>query len=211
VNYDEAGIPAKATKLDWTDLDSDPAIDRVHTWADGYPNRVLSNYGAETQDIGLGLLLHGDVSRGKTTAAALALKRVIDYGHAGWFVPMGTLEDLLHRQMDLNTYMRKVDTVDAETQDSFEQITRRLTKIRFRYYVVVLDDWGRERMASSFLQDYVEALMRERYNRGLPTIITTNRSPADIEGAISRQFSSFLGEACTFIEFSGENHRHGPR
>jgi DNA replication protein DnaC len=206
MNYGEACIPAKAARLSWNDLVGSKHVEVVHGWADQYPT-WLAAHAVEVTDVGQGLLLHGGAGSGKTTAAALALKEVLDYKHSGWFVPAMTLENMLHRQMDLGTYMRKVETIDGETQDIFEQITSRLTKVRYRWHVLVLDDWGRERMSSAFLQEYIEGLLRERFNRGLPSIVTTNLSEDQIEQSLSPQFVSFLQEAFTYVDFGSRDFR----
>ena len=208
MNYTEANIPARLHGLDWGDFEGSRATDAVQSWAKSFPERWLMPT-ADPKRVGHGLLLHGGQGAGKTTSASLLLKHVIDTGKAGWFVPVQTLENMLHRSMDISTYMRKTDVVEPEVLERFEQLDSRLAKIRMRYYVLVLDDWGRERMASTFVQDYVEGLVRERFNRGLPTIITTNLDLDEIKATLAPPFVSFLNEACTNVDFGRKDFRRG--
>lgn len=210
MNYDQACIPAQHRRESWTDLEGE-AIEQVRAWTHDYPDHWLDTEAAAADEIGKGLLLHGSAGTGKTSAAALALRAVIDFRHAGWFVPAPSLEQLLHDRMDLSSLMRKVESVDPDTAARFDQIGERLTKARRSYYVVVIDDWGRERSASAFLQDYIEGLVRERFNRGLPTIITTNLDLAGIEERYGVQWLSFVHQAFIKVDFGKRDFRRGAR
>lgn len=207
MNYDQACIPAQHQRVEWAALGHDGPIEAVHRWADEYPDAWLNTEAAKPERIGRGLLLYGSAGTGKTTAASLALRKVIDHRHNGWFIPAPSLEQLLHDRMDLSSLLRKVDMVEPEAQVRFEAITERMTKARRNYYVVVIDDWGRERSASAFLQDFIEGLVRERYNRGLPTIITTNLDVDGIEERYGVQWLSFVRQAFVMVDFGKRDHR----
>lgn len=210
MNYDQACIPVQHRRESWKDLEGE-AVDDVRAWVDAYPDQWLDTEAADAGKIGRGLLLYGAAGTGKTSAAALALRKVIDHRHAGWFVPAPSLEQLLHDRMDLSSLMHKVESIDADTAARFDQIGERMTKARRNYYVVVIDDWGRERTASAFLQDYIEGLVRERYNRGLPTIITTNMDLDGIEQRYGPQWLSFVHQAFIPIDFGKRDYRRGAR
>lgn len=207
MNYEQACIPVQHRRGTWKDLDSDAARD-VQQWAEDYPAAWTD---PESPDVGKGLLLYGDSGTGKTTAASYALRTVIDHRHHGWFVASPTLEQYLHRHMDLSTLIRKLDHPDIEIVSEFERLSERLNKSRNRYFVVVIDDWGRERTTSQYLQDYIEGLLRERYSRGLPSIVTSNLTPTMIEERYGVQMVSFLHEAFITIDFGKRDHRRGAR
>lgn len=207
MNLHEAGIPARLHQATWGDFDLIEAMQAVARWSSEYPERWLPPM-ADAESTGRGLLLHGDTGTGKTTAAALAVKDVLKHDHDAWFGSAASVESALHRQMDLSTLIRKVDEVDDETAVKFEQIMSRLDRMRMRYLVVVIDDWGRDRdSGSAFLQDFIEGTVRERFNRGLPTIITTNLTPAEIEKRFGRPWTSFMREAFIPVDFGSRDFR----
>lgn len=212
MNLSEANVPARLHGADWDDFDQTQGFKLVHNWADRYPGRWLPPTAAPAET-GMGLLLHGDTGVGKTTSAALAVKQaVVAHDHEAWFVSASSLAFMNSQQMSISTAMRKTDALSEVLIDDFEMITRRLVRARNRYMLLVIDDYGRENeSASQWQQDLIEGLVRERFNRGLPTIITTNLSPEQIEGRFGRPWVSFMTEAFAFIDFLNNSHRHAGR
>lgn len=209
MNIHEAAIPARLHQVTWDDFELTKPMKLVQNWVDKYPDDWLPPTAPMAQT-GMGLLLYGDTGAGKSTAAALVVKQVVKFGHSGWFLPATTLENLLHRQMDTGALLRKTDDVGVETLDAYERIAIRLDKARSKFFVLVIDDWGRERTAgSSWLQDQIESLVRERFNRGLPTIFTTNLGIEDIEARYGKPWVSFMTEAFAFIDFGSRDFREG--
>lgn len=212
MNLSEANVPARLHASGWSDFTETEGFKLVRNWADRYPGRWLPPT-AMSGETGRGLLLHGDTGVGKTTSAAMAVKQAImAHDHEAWFVSASSLAFMNSQQMNLSTAMRKTDELSAALVDDFEQITRRLIRSRNRYMLLVIDDYGRESESSSqWQQDMVEGVVRERFNRGLPTIITTNLDPDTIERRFGRPWISFMTEAFAFIDFRNNSHRHAGR
>lgn len=207
MNISESQIPARLHQATWDDFDQSGPAKLVRRWADKYPASWLPPT-ATMADTGMGMLLHGDPGTGKSVAAAMVIKQVVEFGHSGWFLPSTTLENMLHRQMDISAVLRKDDDLRDETLEAFEQIGLRLDKARMKYFVLCIDDWGRERTGSGqWLQDYVEGLVRERFNRGLPTILTTNLTVDEISARYGKPWLSFMTEAFAFIDFGSRSFR----
>lgn len=205
----DANIPARLHGVTWDDIENTGGVKLVRKWCERYPERWLPPTASSTET-GMGLLLHGGTGAGKTTAAGLALKHVDKtYGHDTWFVSAASLAFMNSQQMSISTAMRKTDELSAGLLADFEMITRRIIRARNRYMVLVIDDYGRESDSQSqWAQDLVEGVVRERFNRGLPTIITTNLSPEVIEGRFGRPWASFMTEAFAYVDFGDNSHRH---
>jgi hypothetical protein len=121
----------------------------------------------------------------------------------GYVCHYTTLEDyvsLCRREMSLAQMIKNPDT-DAVSEwwevDELKWIYNDAT------YLLVIDDVGKEyRAASGWAADMFEHLIRHRFDRGLPTLVTTNLRHADWNAEYNPSMFSFLGEACPVLEFS---------
>lgn len=200
-----ANIPAKVLLTSWDDLEQTAEVKAVRRWVDGF-DRVIDPSKATRETLGAGLFLTGPRGLGKTTLATMALKSVLEQRYTGWYITAPTLEEMLLERIALNTLINKSGGSDDQFE-AWEAINARLHKARMTYECVVLDDIGRERTASSFLRDFIEGLVRARYDRGLPTIVTSNMSYEDFNDTWGAPAVSFLREACKLIRFAGEDRR----
>ena len=137
----------------------------------------------------LGLLLWGDVGTGKSFVAACIANALLEQG-----IPV------------LMTNFSKI----------LNQMGAMYSEERYRYIasfsnysLLILDDLGIER-STEYALEQVYAVIDERYKSGLPVIITTNltiaeiRNPQDV--AYARIYSRIL-EMCTPVRISGEDRR----
>lgn len=173
---------------------------------------------------GQGILLHGGPGRGKTTAAVTALRLVLETAPRGWlgrtpfefdayrpgyFAPYAEL---------LRTYKRSWNN-DEPGEKAMDLIESLFYSQPFRYRntrVLVLDDVGNEHSgASGFSPKVLHDILRSRYAKSAPTIITTNLSLTPAKGQASSAFEraygeatySFVHEAFTPVEMSGKDWR----
>lgn len=72
----------------------------------------------------------------------------------------------------------------------------------------VLDDVGKEHTTSSgWAENVLDEVLRHRFNRGFPTIITSNKAIELWDGAYSESMKSFAREAFIEVGVSGEDRR----
>jgi DNA replication protein DnaC len=96
------------------------------------------------------------------------------------------------------------DALAQEAREEIAEITEAEWILRRGAYLVILDDVGKEhRTASGWAAQEFELLLRERYDSGLPTIITTNLSFDKWDAEYSQNLRSFATEACPAVEFGG--------
>lgn len=74
--------------------------------------------------------------------------------------------------------------------------------------LVVLDDLGREK-ASDWTGEIVYALVNARYEDRLPTLVTSNLSPADLAASPYWPVISRLAEDGALVKLDGADHRLG--
>jgi len=82
----------------------------------------------------------------------------------------------------------------------------RSTDDRMNVRVLVLDDLGKE-YGSKYDSFSFDEILRYRYDRGLPTIVTTNTPRADWGSKYGPAMGSFVNEAFRRIELKGNDLR----
>ena len=200
-----AGIPK--SKLGWTlddCTDSDPTdIDEIRGWMSifdmGDVVRASGN-----RYCGRGLLLAGLPGRGKSTVAAATIQTIMlnsplqafDVSEESvlirpcYFMTFNDVLALQGRMMDSPTDWEEVlyYGILGEAHDPYN--------IR----VLVIDDVGKEHASLSGWQSSVlHHVLRTRFNRGLPTIVTTNVMLDDWNALYGDATESFAKEAFTYL------------
>lgn len=136
---------------------------------------------------GMGLLLHGPVGTGKTFFAACVANAVIDQGY--------------------RVRMTKFEQIEKSLWDA-EQKSQYLQDL-LRYDLLVLDDLGTERK-SEYMQEVVFNVIDGRYRAGLPVIVTTNLTQAELtqtdEIGYGRIYDRIL-ERCLPVKVDGQSRR----
>lgn len=136
---------------------------------------------------GKGLLLHGPVGTGKTFFAACVANAVIDLGYRARMANFEQIEKSLWDAEQKTQYMRDL----------------------LRYDLLVLDDLGTERK-SEYMQEVVYNVIDGRYRAGLPVIITTNLTQAELtqtdEIGYGRIYDRIL-ERCLPVKVDGQSRR----
>lgn len=188
----------KTLGLELSDLDpyEGQVLEGVRKWiALVNSGKVIKARGEQT--CGMGLLLVGNPGHGKTTLASTALQELLRgiprdvIGtperfpiRPGYFTDYPRFLRLQKRQWDPDADETEASLVEGLYGDAPDHLNVK---------ILVLDDLGKEyRTASGWSENTFDALLRSRFNAGLPTIITTNvplQQWADVYGAPMASFA----------------------
>lgn len=138
---------------------------------------------------GQGLIFAGGYGTMKTTMAVAILRDWMEKGHKGLFVPMCSLMDNLFTMKNLN-------------REEFAKYDHRIRNTP----LLILDDLGGED-ADSWVKGKVDSIITERYNKMLPTIITTNMTPDELAKAYSRRIIDRLCNTSLVLVFNDDSQR----
>lgn len=181
---------------------------------------ILNSGGLGTT--GVGLLFDGSPGRGKTThavttlvefvrglpddseaAAKLLHCRLEDYSISMRPIYYLTMTDLLYKKklsFDADSAERKALHLEMEGFHG------RADDDRFNVRLLLLDDAGKE-YGSKYDDFSFDDILRARYDKGLPTIITTNRERESWGAQYSDSMGSFVHEAFRRVKLGGEDLR----
>jgi len=122
------------------------AMQKARTYADGFSYALENN---------IGLLIWGDVGRGKSHLAACIANSVIEQGYSC----------LMTNFMNISDGAFDADKHKTEYFDSFSW-----------YDLLIIDDFGAERQ-SGYVDEIIIKVIERRCNSGKPIIVTTNLEP----------------------------------
>lgn len=149
--------------------------------------RYADNF-AEYRKNGQGLLLFGTVGTGKTYYAACIANRLLDAG----------------TPVKMTNFARIANRIQAKFEGRQEYIDS-----LNRYSLLIIDDLGAERQ-SEYMQEIVFNIIDARYRSGLPLIVTTNLTAAELKSPQDVQYSRIYDrvlERCLPVEISGVSRR----
>lgn len=196
--YANARVPKRfrKAKVSSSRLNRD-AVDKVERYVEALDRNL---------DRGIGFTLVGPAGVGKTRIVCAALCRAIDQGHSAVF---WKFEELLRLQRQV---WDDGDAWKASFEDApyrrWEKNRNLLVDVRNRYEFVVIDDIGKEHhTTSAFAKDEFDFLLRYRFDKALPTIMTSNLNMADIGNLYGDAMKSFIKEASPLITCLGEDAR----
>jgi DNA replication protein DnaC len=194
----------------------------VATWIDdavgGHVVKQIGNIGIN----GVGLLFDGGPGIGKTTHAVVAamefVRRLPDNDAEAAKILGLTISDygLRTRPIYYMTYpeflSRKKSTFDADHDDKRNMIYELdgfhgRSKLDFlNVRILVIDDLGKE-YGSKYDDSSFDEILRLRYDKSLPTIVTTNVRLEDWEAEYKEAMASFAHEAFIRVPIIGSDLR----
>jgi DNA replication protein DnaC len=188
----------KTIGWEFSDLEQSPAVETVRQWVERVVNGEIIQKAGDPF-CGLGIMLVGNPGHGKTTLASTALQSLIRGIPGEVLGTPGTLPNRIGAFMDYPKLLRLQKSLWSEENeadqlllDSIYGDSDRMNNVR----VFVLDDLGKEyRTTSGWAENTFDALLRSRFNAGLPTIVTTNVELENWGGVYGEPMGSFALEA----------------
>ena len=172
---------------------------------------------------GVGLLFDGAPGLGKTTHAVTTameiIRRLPDDAKAAGDI-LGANESEINQHFRPVYYMtypeflsRKKAMIDADPESKrelyreMEGFHGRAKEDYLNVRILILDDLGKEYKGAGFNDASFDEVLRSRYDRGLPTIITTNVSREKWGAQYGEAMGSFAYEAFKRVRIIGEDLR----
>jgi DNA replication protein DnaC len=179
-----AGIPLNYQRLGWDDVRAVPEhiVAEVMDYALQAARRIAA---------GRNLVLWSkNPGTGKTLLLALLAKFLMANGWQVHFSQFNEVLDLF--------------TSSWRDKDEKEHWTRRVRNVD----ILAMDDMGKENKGRiDVVDDMVDRIIRSRVSDAAPTIITSNRSPQEIQEGYGAYAMSLLTETADFIEVTGTDYR----
>lgn len=179
-----SGIKESFQRLGWADFTEGTdtalkALTEYHNHMEAYLNA------------GFGLILSGNRGTGKSLMAYLMLKDLMKVGKICHATTFANMIDLF-----------------AAGWSSPEDRAWFNSKVR-NADVLLIDDLGREhnKSESSVGSTMIEAVVRDRVNRSLPTFLTTNLTPSEVAQGYGPHTMSLLSEKSETVEIHGPDLR----
>jgi DNA replication protein DnaC len=137
-----------------------------------------------------GFLIIGPTGAGKSHIAIAILKEVVSKGYTGLYYNVPELLTKLRETYDLES-----EKVESEILEETETVD-----------LLVLDDLGAER-TSGWVRDRLYLIINRRYERGKPTIVTTNCEIEELGERVGERITSRLYEMCAPLDFPKQDYR----
>jgi DNA replication protein DnaC len=221
-----SNIPHRFMGLGSEDITEDMGSfpEEINDWIESvYAGDVIKSVG-KLGKTGVGLLFAGAPGLGKTTHAVVSAMELIrrlpadeQKMRAIFQVAPGDSLQML-RSVYYLTYpeflSRKKGAWDGEpeakarAQMEIDGFHGRAKADEYNVRVLILDDLGKE-YGSSFDDASFDEVLRSRYDKGLPTIITTNKDRDDWAGQYGAAMGSFAFEAFHSVTIIGKDLRKG--
>lgn len=146
---------------------------------------------------GMGLYLYGPTGVGKTHLAQSLLTQVVKTNNlSGIFITADRYIDMVYDEM----------RNDGELPEPYSD-PNLLKYMRRIFDIVVLDGLGSERATTEFARNAMSALIDNRYEEKLITIITSTLPPAELGRTYGKRINSIVQESCFLVKVEGSDYR----
>lgn len=170
--------------------------------------KVSRAYVADLKEMkgrGRGITYAGQNGVGKTHLACAVMGEAKGAGYKIECIELSSYIDMHLEMFRVNARLR--DGYEEDQERSFD-LDQRLRYIKGGADFLLLDDLGREHESQSgWSNERVFDLLRFRFNRRLPTLITTNLPFPELNQRYTEGLSSFLLEATILVGVEGEDYR----
>ena len=219
-----SNIPRRFLGLEPSDISSRAGSfpDEVATWIDDASSgRIIKGIGNLGMN-GVGLLFDGGPGIGKTTHAVVAAMEFVrrlpdDDNEAAHVLGINAVDyGLTCKPIYYMTYpeflSNKKSTFDMEGEDKrnmnylLDGLHGRSKFDHLNVRVLVIDDLGKE-YGSKYDDSSFDEILRLRYDKGLPTIVTTNVALENWEPKYGEAMGSFANEAFIRVPIIGSDMR----
>lgn len=198
----KAPVPARFKDIRFKDLlaSNEPSmlnsVAQCDKWLDAYV--AGDNYGQ-------GIMFWGPPGAGKTIAVSAMMNEATARGLKMGFITLTKYEKLLRDKMTTQSQWEKMQDQSAyERWVRLDGFLRWLEKID----VAILDDLGQEHSGKTrWMEDELQYLLRNRFDVGKPTILTTNLDPNQIKDVYGHVQASFFTEALVSIKVDAPDYR----
>ena len=206
----KANLPIRSLGLEFSDLKPYKGENDPITAAKSWVNAVIKQDVIKSDHhklCGLGLLFVGKPGHGKTTLASVIAQELIkDMPQDGWGPYISTRPVYFTDYPKLMRMKQRTWSDEEGTEDYLIDCIWGEGNERDNVKVLILDDLGKEyRTQSGWSENQFDQLLRNRFNSGLPTIITTNVSVKDWSSVYGESMESFVHEACLSFEIISEH------
>jgi DNA replication protein DnaC len=220
-----SNIPRRFIGMDREDLEKYAGSfpNTIDKWLDQALDKKIIKQVGGIGTTGVGLLFDGSPGLGKTTHAVVTamefLRRLPEDTTAAREV-LGLKESdygMYSRPIYYMTYpeflARKKAMFDADPETKREMFLQmegfhgRAKEDHMNVRVLVLDDLGKEYKGSGFNDASFDEILRSRYDRALPTIVTTNVLRKSWKDQYGEAMGSFAFEAFRKVDIIGEDRR----
>lgn len=172
------------------------AVEATRQYMDGLKDHLRTGYG---------LFIMGPSGVGKTFLANMVLGRAMLEDFRIEAIEFANYVDFHHQMFMFQSQVRA--GYDDAVQDVF-RLHNRLQDIKLRTDFVLFDDIGREHESGSgWSNEQLFDVFRTRWNRGKPTLFTTNLSMDELTRRYTPGFTSLLYKATRIILVEGEDYR----
>lgn len=159
---------------------------------------------------GRGLTILGPNGVGKTLLASIILNRASQQGYRIEAIELAEYVSLCKEQFSLAQVMKRSD--DDSIVDQYVKVHQHIRQIhgvsKRSADWVLFDDVGREYPSESgWSQGEFFDTLRCRWNRGLPSLMTTNLPMSVLESRYTEGLSSLLMESSDVIMMEGDDYR----
>lgn len=144
------------------------------------------------------IYVHGATGTGKTFFTYALVKEILESGK-GLFVRWYNSNEIL-------STIRKSFSQDDDGNDARETLKSLSGEDGERPYVLVIDDIGADKLSEIVMPEFLR-IINGRYERGYPTIFTSNFSIEDLQKVIDQRIVSRIMGLSQVFHFSSKNYR----